>query len=467
MRFRLLSLTLCLLLTIPAVAARDARLLHSFRRPDRNGWIYVHLEGTPEQIGFQHGYWLAPEIGRELQIFKISIPHNSHKSWEFYRNAAQTMMLPHIEAQYRQELQGIADGLNARGVHADLDDVIVLNAFEEMPDYYVPWYNKQHHIAKLDDPRAPGNCSAFIATGSYTKDGKIVMGHNTWTSYFDGEHWNVIFDIAPRQGHHILMDGIAGVITSDDDFAINSAGIMITETTITQFEGWNPDGIPEFVRSRKAIQYANSIDDYIRIMLQGNNGGYANDWLIGDRKTNEIARFELGLKHHRVWRTKDGMLVGANFPSDPALMRDEAPQFNPHDLTTSPNARHVRWEQLKQQYKGKIDIAIAEKMESDHYDTVDKRIEPDERTLCGHVDLSKRGVPQWGWGPNYPGGTVQAKVTDSDLAAQMTMVAAMGHPDGINFHAAAFLRAHPEYDWQKPILDDMPSHGWTKFAASK
>src|SRR5690348_1587642 len=254
-RFRLLSLALCLLLTIPAVAARDARLLHSFRRPDRNGWIYVHLEGTPEQIGFQHGYWLAPEIGRELQIFKISIPHNSHKSWEFYRNAAQTMMLPHIEAQYRQELQGIADGLNARGVHADLDDVIVLNAFEEMPDYYVPWYNQQHHIARLDDPKAPGNCSAFIATGSYTKDGKIVMGHNTWTSYFDGEHWNVIFDIAPKQGHRILMDGIAGVITSDDDFAINSAGIMITETTITQFEGWNPDGIPEFVRSRKAIQY--------------------------------------------------------------------------------------------------------------------------------------------------------------------------------------------------------------------
>lgn len=467
MRLRLLPIALCLLLAIPALAARDARLLHSFRRPDRNGWIYVHLEGTPEQLGFQHGYWLAPEIGRELQIFKISIPHNSHKSWEFYRNAAQTMLLPHIEAQYRQELQGIADGLNARGVHADLDDVIVLNAFEEMPDYYVPWYNKQHHIAKLDDPRAPGNCSAFIATGSYTKDGKIVMGHNTWTSYFDGEHWNVIFDIAPKQGHRILMDGIAGVITSDDDFAINSAGIMITETTITQFEGWNPDGIPEFVRSRKAIQYANSIDDYIRIMLEGNNGGYANDWLIGDRKTNEIARFELGLKHHRVWRTKDGMLVGSNFPSDPALMRDEAPQFDPHDLTTSPNARHVRWEQLKKQYKGQIDIAIAEKMESDHYDTVDKRIEPDERTLCGHVDLSKRGVPQWGWGAYYPGGTVQAKVTDADLAAKMTIVAAMGHPAGINFHAAAFLRQHPEYDWQKPILDDMPSHAWTEFSASK
>ena len=35
--------------------------------------------------------------------------------------------------------------------------------------------------------------------------------------------------------------------------------------------------------------------NYVKIMLDGNNGGYANDWLLGDRKTGEIARFELGL----------------------------------------------------------------------------------------------------------------------------------------------------------------------------
>jgi hypothetical protein len=34
--------------------------------------------------------------------------------------------------------------------------------------------------------KAPGNCSAFMATGSYTKDGKIVMGHNIWTEYIIG-----------------------------------------------------------------------------------------------------------------------------------------------------------------------------------------------------------------------------------------------------------------------------------------
>ena len=40
------------------------------------------------------------------------------------------------------------------------------------------------------------------------------------------------------------------------------------------------------------------IDDYVRIIKEGNNGGYANDWLIGDRKTGEIAYLELGLEEH-------------------------------------------------------------------------------------------------------------------------------------------------------------------------
>ena len=37
----------------------DARLKHGFRRPQQNGWTFVHLQGTPLEIGFQHGYLLA------------------------------------------------------------------------------------------------------------------------------------------------------------------------------------------------------------------------------------------------------------------------------------------------------------------------------------------------------------------------------------------------------------------------
>ena len=89
---------------------------------------------------------------------------------------------------------------------------------------------------------------------------------------------------------------------------------MITETTITGFHGFDPKGIPEFVRARKAMQYAASIDEFARLMKEGNNGGYANDWLVADRKTNEIASLELGLKNVTLEKKTDGYFVGANFP---------------------------------------------------------------------------------------------------------------------------------------------------------
>ena len=143
----------------------------------------------------------------------------------------------------------------------------------------------------------------------------------------------------------MIQDGFPGIIVSDDDFGINSAGLMVTETTITGFSLFDPNGIPEFVRARKALQYASSIDEYVKIMLDGNNGGYANDWLLADNKTGEVARFELGLKMHRVWRTKDGYFVGSNFPSDPELIKKET-DFDPSNMGSSMNARHVRWEEL-------------------------------------------------------------------------------------------------------------------------
>src|SRR5579871_6809935 len=46
----------------PRPAAAPNELLGAFRLPEKNGWTYVHLQGTPREIGFQNGYLLAPEI---------------------------------------------------------------------------------------------------------------------------------------------------------------------------------------------------------------------------------------------------------------------------------------------------------------------------------------------------------------------------------------------------------------------
>jgi hypothetical protein len=452
-------------------ASSDPRLQKSYRF-QQGGWTYVHLEGSPADIGYQHGYLLAPEITDALEAIKLFDTHQTQRDWEFFRKTAREVLWPHIDAEYQQELQGIADGVKAHGVDLDVYDIVALNAFEEVPDYYVPWLNKREKQAKAPKLAAPGNCSAFIATGAYTKDHQIVIAHNNWTSYLAGERWVVIFDILPKSGQRILMDGFPGVITSDDDFGVNAAGIMITETTITQFEGWDPNGKPEFVRSRKALQYAQSIDDYVRIIKEGNNGGYANDWLIGDRKTGEIAYLELGLKNTPMWRTKDGYFVSSNFARDPKLIREETSGFDPNDRSSSMNARHARAEELMKQARGKIDVEMAQRFLSDHVDSFDKaasseKPQPNERSLCGHLDASSRGVKEWGWDAYNPGGAVQGKATDSKMAANMSFVARAGHPCGADFLAADFLERHPEFSWQKPLLRDMKAGPWTTFTSGQ
>ena len=59
------------------------------------------------------------------------------------------------------------------------------------------------------------------------------------------------------------------------------------------------------------MQYSSSIDDFARIMKDGNNGGYANNWLVADSKTNEIAKREWS---HRITAAKFHRIVDVNDP---------------------------------------------------------------------------------------------------------------------------------------------------------
>ena len=439
----------------------DPRLKNAFRRHEQNGWIYVHLEGSPAAIGYQHGYLLASEILDTQREVSHELEHDEKKSWQFYRDTAREMLWPRIDQEYREELQGIADGVKARNVKLDVWDIVATNAWLELP-YYDKWLEKQQ--GKSTPAAPPERCSAFVATGSYTKDGRPVMGHNTWTSYMSGQRWNAIFDIVPQSGHHIIMDGMPGLIHSGDDFGINSAGIMITETTISRFSGWDPKGIAEFVRARKAMQYSASIDDFARIMQEGNNGGYANDWLVADTRTGEVASLELGLKNVTLDRTKDGYFVGSNYTISEKLTREET-EFDPKDLGHSANARHIRWQQLMEENKGKIDVPAAHRFLANHYDSFQKKVDPGERSLCGHIDLSPRGLEPWQ--PPYGiAGASQSKAADAAMAGKLTLTAAMGHACGLNFKAAEHLRKHPEFAWQKDYLRDLPARPWTTFSAA-
>ena len=63
---------------------------------------------------------------------------------------------PHLDAEYQQELTGIAEGLKAHGSKLDLWDVVALNGYIELSDYYVPWLDAKQGTSQRRRARGAG-----------------------------------------------------------------------------------------------------------------------------------------------------------------------------------------------------------------------------------------------------------------------------------------------------------------------
>lgn len=435
--------------------------LSKANRHEKNGWIYIHIEGSPEERGFQHGYLLAKEIKDALFETSTVWHYQTALDWQWMVLRSDKMFSHSIDAENLQEIDGIVEGMKAAGMPTSRAEIVAYNGSTEFMNYWWPLV-KDTISPSAPDPRKE-SCSSFIATGNMTADGGIVLGHNTMSSFYY-PLCNIVMDILPEKGHRILMQTVAGLIHSETDFFITNAGLVGSETTIGGFFPFDEKGVPEFARMRHATQYASTIDEWCEIMKTGNNGGYANAWLIGDINTNEIARLELGLKYIGFERTKNGFFVGSNVAEDLRILRFET-KTSEQDIRNSSIARRVRWKQLMKENAGKINIDLAEKFEADHYDTYLNVTSPDIRTLCAHPDLDpdiyRVDIPYAPWG------TLDGKVVDSKMAKQMSFTARWGSACGIPFEAKEYLEKHPQFDWMKSLITDRPAQPWTVFKSGE
>jgi hypothetical protein len=435
--------------------------LSKANRHEKSGWIYLHIEGKPEERGFQHGYLLAKEIKEALMEMSEVWHYQTALDWQWLVQRSARMFNPKIDPENMAEMDGIVEGMKAAGVLTTRDEIVAYNGATEFMGYWWPMV-KDTISPSSPDPKKE-SCSSFIATGSMTSDGGIVLGHNTMSSFYY-PLCNVILDIIPDKGYRILMQSVAGLIHSETDFFVTSAGLVGSETTIGGFFPFDEKGIPEFARMRHATQYASTIDEWCKIMKTGNNGGYANAWLIGDINTNEIARLELGLKYIGFEKKKEGYFVGSNVAEDLRILRFET-KTSEMNIKNSSVARRVRWKQIMRDNTGKINLELAKAFEADHYDTYLNTSTPDMRTLCSHPDLDPDiyGVDV----PFSPWGTLDGKVIDSKMAKQMSFSARWGSACGTPFDAKAFLAKHLQFDWMNGLLKDRPTQPWTLFKAGE
>lgn len=438
-------------------------------RQDINGWAHVKVQGSPYEVGFQEGYLLKDEYEDAIRVYKYMTLQSYGMTYEWFVEQGAKLHKDKIPERLIQEMQGMADGLCAAGYEETLDGIIGWNAYYEITGYWWPKYAAEI-IGKMPEdimiPKA-SHCSAIAATGSATTDGRPVLAHESFDDFWSGQYFNVCLDMTPDEGQRIVMQTVPLYIDSMTDYYVTGAGLAITETTLAGFSGYDVNGVPEYVRARQAAQYATDIDSFVEIINKGNNGGYANAWLVADINTGEIARFEQGLKFQALERTKDGTFFGCNAVFDPRIRNLECKDNGFNDPRQQTGARRQRWMELIDQYYGKIDVEVAKKMLADTYDPYLGYNNPSSRCICAHYDVDPQYYaddPAAVWNvPFYPAGSCDGKAGAAKDFEAMHMWGRYGRADGVEFDVDDFMKQHPLWQWQQGYLKSRPTQPWTYF----
>ncbi len=429
-------------------------------RFERDGWIYLHIEGAPFARGFAHGYLLAEEINQGI------VDNNFQNDWstgdgpDYFREGALEIFESWVPDELRKEMEGIAAGARKRldDFAWDYADILAWNGTIELAGSWWPTVRGK----PLGEFRAGEHCNSFIATGDgITADGGIVLAHNTWDTYIDSNTFNIVLDIQPESGANILMQSRPGWIHSGSDFFLCSSKIIGSETTIAGFTEFDAKKKPEFIRVREAMQFATSLDEWMSTMWADNNGGYANSWMIGDLKTGEVAKYELGLKYYGLQRTKCGAYWGCNVVENRPIRYQECEGVGYSNMTKNAG-RRVRWQTFLADTPD-LDVEKGKLILADHYDIYSGRNNPGTRTICAHFDQAPGEFAPLDYGPYYPYGTNDGKVTDQAMAEAMSFTGIYGHPCRQRFDSKAYLNQHPEYAWMRGHLKDKPSRDWQIF----
>jgi hypothetical protein len=436
---------------------------------EKNGWVYISIQGDPKERGYAYGYLCAKEFKQIQTMLKFNMMESYGQDWDYFikevNDDFKTMTQEEFPEFY-DEMLGIADGCNAAGTKTSLDEIIAWNFYCSIPYWYST--KTEGRIGKEGGGGSKDKCSAFMAVGDYTEDGKIVCAHNSFCDFIDGQYSNVILDLHPKKGYRFIMQTSPCWIWSGTDIFVTSKGIIGTETTIGGFMPYEKK-FPIGYRIRKAMQYGETLDDYVKILLEGNSGDYANSWLFGDTNTNEILRIELGLKYHNIERTKNGVFIGFNAPYDPRIRNLECNNSGFYDIRRHQGARLVRLGELMEINKGKLNVEIAKEIIADHYDVyLRKENNPCSRTVCSHYELDAREYMSQSDRPKpfAPHGVVDGFVVDSSLAKKMAFVGRFGNSCGIPFEKDKFCDEHMQWNIFRPYLLDRPSQDWTEFSIS-
>jgi hypothetical protein len=227
----------------PAQGTRQMVGTHGKGRLEEiDGTLVLYLEGTPEEMGEQHGALLRAGVHSLVEriVYGVGVGSSFEKGrWFFHElEEAQARVEPFIDERYLREMDAMAD---AAGLHAQ--EARLANFFPEL-----------------------FHCSGFALFGDSTVDGE--MYHGRILDYLKGmglEQNAVVMVFNPDEGNSWVNCSYAGFIGSIT--AMNEKHLAMGEMGGRGEGDW--DGKPMAQLMREVMERADTIDEAVAIMERG------------------------------------------------------------------------------------------------------------------------------------------------------------------------------------------------------
>lgn len=268
-------LVACRLSLVAAVTAEAAQV------EDHDGLPVVYLEGSPYELGRQHGHLLRQRVRASvtqvLSYFRRYLKIPLVRTWvaNWWLDQPWRQANPFIPPQYIEELRGLADG---SGV--SLRELARLHA---VPDRTYA-------------------CSSFAAWGRATQHGRLIHVRNLdWNIDAGIQQHPVIFVVRPA-GKSAFVNvgwaGFIGVLTGINDRQL-SIGQIGAETLDVTFRGE-----PMVFLMRRVLEEAPALEDAATLIVTAKRTIGAN-YILADARRRQALAIET--THHRaqVFRSND------------------------------------------------------------------------------------------------------------------------------------------------------------------
>ena len=295
------------------------------------------LQGTPREVGRQHGEALRSMIRAHLELIYTQGAQRSNLAPETGRRWALAFgpMIGEAAPHFLEEIEGVAEGAGIERAEA-----LLLQVRQEVA-----------HVARFG--AVDLECTSFAVSGPYTRAGTTFAGQNA--DLAGGiEAFSAVLTFAVTGKPAVMMLVPAGQISY---LGISSEGLS-ADANFLRSAGWRT-GFPRYLLTRLAIEQP-TLKAAVDAALTPRRASSRN-LLLADRTGAMVDIETTAQEHGLAWG--NGCLVHANHHVLPGMAGHETATAEERHNS---GCRQDRIAALMEEHRGRIDATVLKTVLRDH-----------------------------------------------------------------------------------------------------